>query len=376
MDFIVSAFSHWENALAVVLVLGGLIFFHELGHFSVARILGIGVRTFSLGFGPKLLTLRRGKTDYCLSLVPLGGYVALAGEEDSDTPVPPEGKEVDGVLFPPEELFSERPAWHRLLVIVAGPVANFLLALIIYCALAWVQGQTYLLPVVGDVIADSPAAEAGIQPGDTILSIDGKAITTWNEVPESIGAGQGAPVSIVLTRDGQEQRLVLTPKPGKRANAFGEEEQAWLIGIGASTDADHVGSRPLGPLDSLKAGVQHTWEMIVFTCESFAKLIQRVVPLDNVGGPILIAQIVGKTAEVGFAAVMGIAALISVNLGILNLLPIPVLDGGHIVFLLLEMITRRQVSLRARDYATRVGMGLLLLLMLFATWNDLSRLFS
>ena len=376
MDFIVSAFSHWENALAVVLVLGGLIFFHELGHFSVARMLGIGVRTFSLGFGPKLITLRRGKTDYCLSLVPLGGYVALAGEEDGDTPVPPEGKEVDGVLFPPEELFSERPAWHRLLVVLAGPVANFILALIIYCALAWVQGQTYLLPVIGGVMAGSPAAEAGIQPGDTILSIDGKTITMWNEVPESIGSGQGAPVSIVLMRDGQEQSLVLTPKSGTRPNVFGEEEQAWLIGISAPTDASHVGSRPLGPLASIKAGMDRTWETIVFTCESFAKLIQRVVPLDNVGGPILIAQIVGKTADVGFAAVMSIAALISINLGILNLLPIPVLDGGHSVFLLLEMITRRPVSLTARDYATRVGMGLLLLLMLFATWNDLSRLFS
>lgn len=376
MDFIVSALTHWENALAVVLVLGGLIFFHELGHFGVARLLGMGVRTFSLGFGPKLLTWRRGKTDYCLSLVPLGGYVALAGEEESDEPVPPEGKEIDGVLFSPEELFSERPAWHRLLVILAGPVANFILALIIYCGLAWVQGQTYLLPVIGGVMADSPAAEAGIQPGDTIRFIDGKAITTWNEVPESIGAKQGAPVTIVLSRNGQEETLVLTPKEGSRPNAFGEGQKAWLIGITAPSDAEYVGSMPLGPMEALKTGTLRTWEMIVFTCESFVKLAQRVVPLDNVGGPILIAQIVGKTADVGFLAVLSIAALISVNLGILNLLPIPVLDGGHIVFLLLEMITRRPVSLVTRDYATRIGMGLLLLLMLFATWNDLSRLFS
>ncbi len=376
MDFIVSALSHWENALAVVLVLGGLIFFHELGHFSVARMLGIGVRTFSLGFGPKLFTLRRGKTDYCLSLVPLGGYVALAGEEDGEGPAPAEGKEVDGVLFPPEELFSERPAWHRLLVVLAGPVANFILALIIYCGLAWAQGQTYLLPVIGGVMPDSPAAAAGIRPGDAILSIDGRTVSMWNEVPEAIGAKQGAPVTIVLSRDGQEQTLTLAPESGTRPNAFGEEQPAWLIGISAPTDASHVGSLPLGPMDSLRAGAQRTWDMIVFTCESFVKLAQRVVPLDNVGGPILIAQMVGKTADVGVSAVLVIAALISVNLGILNLLPIPVLDGGHIVFLLLEMATRRPVSLTARDYATRVGMGLLLLLMLFATWNDLSRLFS
>ena len=141
MDFLLNILSHWESALAVLLVLGGLIFFHELGHFAVARLFRIGVRTFSLGFGPKLLKLRRGKTDYCLSLIPLGGYVALAGEEDEAEQPDPKGKEIDGVLFAPEELYSGRPAWHRLLVVLAGPVANFVLALIIYCGIAWAQGQ-------------------------------------------------------------------------------------------------------------------------------------------------------------------------------------------------------------------------------------------
>ena len=161
MDFLLNILSHWESALAVLLVLGGLIFFHELGHFAVARLFRIGVRTFSLGFGPKLLKLRRGKTDYCLSLIPLGGYVALAGEEDEAEQPDPKGKEIDGVLFAPEELYSGRPAWHRLLVVLAGPVANFVLALIIYCGIAWAQGQTYLLPEVGDVTPGTPAATAG-----------------------------------------------------------------------------------------------------------------------------------------------------------------------------------------------------------------------
>ena len=349
MDFLLNILSHWESALAVLLVLGGLIFFHELGHFAVARLFRIGVRTFSLGFGPKLLKLRRGKTDYCLSLIPLGGYVALAGEEDEAEQPDPKGKEIDGVLFAPEELYSGRPAWHRLLVVLAGPVANFVLALIIYCGIAWAQGQTYLLPEVGDVTPGTPAATAGI------------------------GAGNGKPVTIVLSRGGSEVTLSLTPEAKTRANIFGEEKPAWLIGIRASTATGHL---PLGPVEAIGAGFRQTWDMIAFTCESFVKLAQRVVPLDNVGGPILIAQMVGQQAEQGLSAVLLLAALISVNLGILNLLPIPILDGGHIVFFTLEMIMGRPVSATARDWSAKVGMALLLGLMILATWNDLTRLFS
>ena len=304
MDFLLNILSHWESALAVLLVLGGLIFFHELGHFAVARLFRIGVRTFSLGFGPKLLKLRRGKTDYCLSLIPLGGYVALAGEEDEAEQPDPKGKEIDGVLFAPEELYSGRPAWHRLLVVLAGPVANFVL---------------------------------------------------------------------VLSRGGSEVTLSLTPEAKTRANIFGEEKPAWLIGIRASTATGHL---PLGPVEAIGAGFRQTWDMIAFTCESFVKLAQRVVPLDNVGGPILIAQMVGQQAEQGLSAVLLLAALISVNLGILNLLPIPILDGGHIVFFTLEMIMGRPVSATAREWSAKVGMALLLGLMILATWNDLTRLFS
>ena len=373
MDFLLNILSHWESAVAVLVVLGGLIFFHELGHFSIARLLGIGVRTFSLGFGPKLLTVRGGKTDYCLSLVPLGGYVALAGEEDEAEAPDPKGKEIEGVLFTPEELYSGRPAWHRLLVVLAGPVANFLLALILYCGLAWAQGQTYLLPEIGDVSANSPAAAAGIQKGDLVLSIDGKSIQNWNQVAEGIEAGNGAPVTIVLQRNGAETTLQLTPEAKTRTNLFGEELPAWLIGIRA---AGSTGTLPLGPVAAIGAGFTQTWDMIAFTLESFVKLAQRVVPLDNVGGPILIAQMVGQQAEQGLSAVLLLAALISVNLGILNLLPIPVLDGGHIVFFTLEMIMGRPVSATAREMSARVGLTLLLGLMLLATWNDLVRLFS
>ena len=294
-------------------------------------------------------------------------------EEDEAEQPDPKGKEIDGVLFAPEELYSGRPAWHRLLVVLAGPVANFVLALIIYCGIAWAQGQTYLLPEVGDVTPGTPAATAGILPGDRVLSIDGKPIENWNAVAEGIGAGNGKPVTIVLSRGGSEVTLSLTPEAKTRANIFGEEKPAWLIGIRASTATGHL---PLGPVEAIGAGFRQTWDMIAFTCESFVKLAQRVVPLDNVGGPILIAQMVGQQAEQGLSAVLLLAALISVNLGILNLLPIPILDGGHIVFFTLEMIMGRPVSATAREWSAKVGMALLLGLMILATWNDLTRLFS
>lgn len=379
MDFLLNIFSHWDSVLAVLVVLGGLIFFHELGHFAMARVLGMGVRTFSLGFGPKLLTIRRGKTDYCLSLIPLGGYVALAGEEDEEERTPDgsmysaKGKEIDGVMFTANELFSERPAWNRFLVVLAGPVANFALALVLCWVLALAQGETYRLPVVGGVNAGSPAALAGIEPGDTILSIDGVAIDNWDQVMEGVGAGKGNPLNLVLVRDNVEHTLTLTPEAKTRPNLFGEMKPAWLIGI---ADAGKTGSKPLGMVDAIRSGTTKTWDMITFTCESFVKLFQRVVPLDNVGGPILIAQMIGQQAEHGILAVLMLASLISVNLGILNLLPIPVLDGGHIVFLTMEMILRRPVSVTARNMSARVGMALLLCLMLLATWNDLVRLFS
>ena len=206
-----------------------------------------------------------------------------------------------------------------------------------------------------------------------MLSIDGKPIENWNAVAEGIGAGNGNPVTIVLSRGGSDVTLSITPEAKTRANIFGEEIPAWLIGIRASTATGHL---PLGPVEAIGAGFRQTWDMIAFTCESFVKLAQRVVPLDNVGGPILIAQMVGQQAEQGLSAVLLLAALISVNLGILNLLPIPILDGGHIVFFTLEMIMGRPVSATAREWSAKVGMALLLGLMILATWNDLTRLFS
>ncbi|MFT3958451.1 MAG: RIP metalloprotease RseP [Desulfovibrio sp.] len=370
------------TVIAVVVVLGGLIFFHELGHFAVARGLGMGVSTFSLGFGPKILKYRKGKTEYALSLVPLGGYVALVGE--SDPKDIPEG-------FTEKESFALRPAWQRLLVVAAGPAANILLAWLLCWTLALGWGTPVLLPQVGGVVQNGPADKAGIQPGDTIVSINGAAVANWQAMADAITQSNGKTLAVTLSRpdmapqaDEQtradetaqpEQGMIisveLTPERSVRKTIFGEEESAWLIGIrnsGAVRLVQH------GFADAAAAGAAQTADMVSLTWQSFVKLAERVVPLDQVGGPIMIMQMVGKQAHDGLAGLLALAALISINLGILNLLPIPVLDGGQIVFCLWEIIFRRPLNARLQDYAMRAGIALLVALMLLATYNDLWRI--
>lgn len=372
MDFLQTFVSQWNSALAVVVVLGALIFFHELGHFMMARILGIGVKTFSLGFGPKIFTIGKRKTKYSLSLIPLGGYVSLAGEEDENEKIEQSSQTTDE-LFLPTEKFSNRPPWHRLLVVLAGPVANVLLAFFIYWGVSWLQGSTFLLPIIGTVTENSPAEHVGLLPGDIITRVDGMPVSQWDQVAEYIAESQGNEVTITLSRDDKFLEFRLKPEEKSRTNLFGEKKPAWLIGISAQGDIE---TRPLSFLAASVTGLKKTWFSINFTYESLLKLFQKVVPLDSIGGPILIAQLVGQQANAGIIPLLLLTALISINLGVLNLLPIPILDGGHVVFLLLEMIFQRPISPFIKTVSMRIGIVLLLSLMVFATWNDIMRLIS
>lgn len=376
MELLQNLIGHGNSALAVVLVLGGLIFFHELGHFSMARFLGMGVKTFSLGFGPRLLSVRRGKTDYCLSAIPLGGFVSLAGES-KDVPSAEDALDTDMVdddrIFEENELFFARPAWQRMLVIAAGPLANFLLAFLLYWCITISLGLTYLNPIIGKVTEQSPAAFAGLQEKDRIVSINGHPVSEWGDISLFINQQESGPVTVTYLRGNEEQSVRIEPTKGTATTIFGEQKSYRIIGIEYDGTTFH---KKVGILSAFKQAAIQTKEMTLFTAESFTKLFQRVVPLNAVGGPIMIAQVVGKQAERGFFDVVALAALISINLGLLNLLPIPVLDGGHLVFLGLEMIFRRPVPLAVREYGMRVGIIMLLGVMLFATWNDLVRIFS
>lgn len=351
-----------SSFLSVLLVLGGLIFFHELGHYLAARFLGIGVHAFSLGFGPRLFGWRSGQTDYRLSLIPLGGYVSLAGENDEELP---EG-------FTRAEMFSARPAWHRLIVVAAGPIFNLILAWFIYWGLAFSHGQFIVLPEVGKVQTESPAAAAGVQPGDRIVGIDGVSIERWDQVSDAIAASKGRPVELRLARGDTLVDMRITPEHRTRKTIFGDEEDAFLIGIQASGATESI---PQGPVDAAFTGAHQTWTMIAMTGKGVVKLFERVVPLDTVGGPIMIAQMVSREAkDSGLTGVLALAALISINLGLLNLLPIPVLDGGHIIFLGIEMLFGRPVPQKVQEVTMRMGLLLLLGLMFLATYNDIVRI--
>jgi len=349
------------SIVAIVVVLGGLIFFHELGHFAVARLFGMGVKAFSLGFGPKLAGFTSGQTDYKLSLIPLGGYVALAGEQGEE--------ETD---FPDGQLFSNRPAWQRLCVVAAGPFFNFLLAFIIYWFLAMSQGQAIILPVVGGVLPDSPAAAAGFAKDDLITGIDGAPIDSWSQMVETIQSAEGRALAITVDRGGETVLLTVTPKVNSYTNLFGETVTVPMVGINQS------GQVRFEPVEGtgLTAALRHTWNMSAVVVKGFLSIIERLIPVENVGGPIMLAQMVSKSAESGIFELLGMMAIISINLAIINLLPIPVLDGGHILFFALEMAIRRPLSEKWKGRAMRVGLLILLLLMSLAIFNDVRRLLS
>lgn len=350
--------------IAVVLVLGGLIFFHELGHFLVARLLGIGVKAFALGFGPKIVSFQAGMTEYRLCAVPLGGYVMLAGES------PDKDEEPE---IPAKLLFSLRPVWQRMAVVAAGPVFNFLLAWGIYWALFATQGQMGLAPSVGQVLPDSPALRAGLKEGDTVLSVGGKQLVFWEELTEIVQGSEGQTLVMEVKRGKDRLRISVTPELRERKNVFGETVKAPMLGIVA---AKEIVTLDLDAGQSLKVSAKETWRAIVNMVTALVKMIERVVPADSIGGPILIAQLISREASEGMVGLLALAAALSANLGFVNLLPIPVLDGGHLALFSLEAISRKPLSLRARAAAMRVGIAMLAALMLFATYNDLRRLFK
>ncbi|HJD98189.1 RIP metalloprotease RseP [Mailhella massiliensis] len=363
MQSLLHYLSYWDSALAVVLVFGGLIFFHELGHFLAFRAFKVGVITFSIGMGPKMCSFRRGKTEYRLSWLPFGGYVSGVGEYSD---------EVESLGFTQEEAVTSKPAWQRLIIAFAGPFMNLIIAWLIYWGLTMSMGLAVTLPQVGGIVQGSAAMEAGILPGDMITAIDDAPVDRWEQVPDTVGESGGRTLEVEVEREGKTLHFSLMPTRSERTNIFGETETAWLIGVQAS---GAVRYEEKGFLESAVLGLRQTWGMIDLTLTSVKKLVTGSVAADAVGGPILIAQMLGRQAEAGLAPLLMLTALISVNLGLLNLFPIPVLDGGSILFCIVEIIVRRPVPEKVQDWSMRVGASLLIALMVFATFNDVMRWF-
>lgn len=349
------------TVLATILVLGILIFIHELGHFVVAKLCGVTVLRFSLGFGPRLVGTRRGDTEYCISAVPLGGYVKMLGEEP--------GEELTEEQI--ANSFTAQPVWKRTLIVLAGPLSNFILAIVVFALLYTFSGIPEITAEIGSVGPGSPAEIAGIQVGDKVLAINGQPIKHWDELSTTIEESDGRPLVLQIERDAETMTIEVTPKVSEVKNVFGESVTRPLIGISAS------GKYTIKRVNPLLAGyysVVQTWTLSKIFLMTVVKLIQRVIPFQTLGGPILIAQMVGQQAHEGLLNLIYFLALISVNLAVLNLLPIPVLDGGHILFFILEAVLGRPIGVKRMEIAQKVGMLMLLVLMVFVFYNDIMRL--
>jgi regulator of sigma E protease len=351
------------KALSFVVVIGVLIFIHELGHFLVARLFGMGVRTFSLGFGPKLFGFTSGQTEYRISAVPLGGYVQLVAQDSEDD------ETTSG--FAPSTWFIRRPSWQRMLVVAAGPLFNLALAWVLYASMFYTHGRFETPAAIGQVSENSAAERAGLMAGDSVTSIDGQPIQYFRELQARVEASKGSPLSLSLRRGAETLTLTITPDLVGQKNIFGEDIKKPILGIRSTQESINI---PLGPLQAVREGLAQTWEVTSLTGQVFWKLVMGVVPMSSIGGPIMIAELVGKQSEQGLAHLATLTAMISVNLAILNLLPIPVLDGGHILFFALETVFRRPVSEKIRAATTKVGFAMLMALMVMATANDIIRI--
>jgi regulator of sigma E protease len=350
--------------LPFVFVLGILIFFHELGHFLVAKSFGVKVLKFSLGFGPKVVGRRVGETDYLISAFPLGGYVKMLGENTEEEEQPLSAEEE-------KRAFHNQHVLKRIAIVAAGPAFNFLLALLIFCFFYMAYGTQVMIPEIGEVRQNSPADQGGLSKGDVILSIDGMPIEEWSEIKEAVQNNPAGPLSVTVRRgDGQFTTRII-PEEGEVKDLFGQESKAPLIGIVASGDFRQI---HLGPIKSIQEGGRKTWEISKLTVITIVKLFERVVPIQTLGGPILIGQMTGELAQENLSYLIPFMAVISVNLAILNLLPVPILDGGMIFFLLIELIVGKPLSVKKRDWAQRVGLAILMLLMLVVMYNDVLRL--
>ncbi|CBG39716.1 RIP metalloprotease RseP [Helicobacter mustelae] len=344
--------------LFACLILAFLIFFHELGHFLAAKLFGIHVEVFSIGFGKKLLTKTHRGTEYALSLIPLGGYVKLKGQNDLDALHSQGGK----------DSYSDKNPLVRIAVLFAGPFFNLILAFLIYVVVA-MMGIQVIPPVVGKVLKDSPAYEAGILPGDRILSINNQGVNRWNQVYELISQEQK--IQLRILRNNMEYEFFLQTKPIE--DPANSQKKHYRIGIVAKNEIETL----YLPFDgALEYGCTKVWESSFLILSGLQKLLQGAIPMTEISGPVMIVDSIAQFAQKDFVVMLLWVALISVNLGILNLLPIPALDGGQILFNLYELLTRKPLHEQGVKYLTLLGWLILLGLMSLGLYNDIARIFT
>jgi regulator of sigma E protease len=353
-------------------VLTIVVFFHELGHFLVARWNGVKVDVFSIGFGRELWGFndRRG-TRWKLAAVPLGGYVKFHGDADaSSAPDFERARSMD----PGERAvsFMHKRVWQRAAIVAAGPIANFILAIFIFAATFMFVGMPVSDPVVSSVTPGGAAEAAGFQAGDKIISISGVKVRSFTDVPRIVAPNPGRELIFVVERDGSTIEIAVTPRMEERTDRFGNRHDIGFVGLTNDSKAANFRQVKLGPFDAVAEGVSETWFIITRTLGYLRDIVIGVQSADQLGGPLRIAKVSGDVATLGVGALVQLVAVLSVSIGLLNLFPIPVLDGGHLVFYAIEALRGRPLSEKTQDMAFRIGFSLLLALMVFATWNDIT----
>ncbi|SHG11078.1 regulator of sigma E protease [Kaistia soli DSM 19436] len=357
-------------------VLTTVVFFHELGHFLVARWCGVKVKAFSIGFGPELIGFndKRG-TRWKISAIPLGGYVKFLGDEDVAST--PDHAALDSLTEDERrDTFFGKSVWQRAAIVAAGPFANFLLSIVIFATIFTLYGREVTTARVDQVVPGSVAEKAGFMPGDLILSIDGSKIDTFNDLQRIVSTSADLPLAVVIERGGQALTLSATPQRREVTDRFGNVHRIGQLGLSRDASGGNVTVERFSFPQALVMGAQETWFVVDRTFAYIGGLFAGRESTDELGGPIRVAQVSGQVATLGFAALVNLAAVLSVSIGLLNLFPVPMLDGGHLLFYAIEAIRGRPLSPRAQDIGFRIGLAAVVMLMLFTTWNDIVHLTS
>ncbi len=370
MDALLSLFQNAGHLalyylLPFIIVLGIMVFFHELGHFVVAKFFDVKVLKFALGFGPKIVARKYGETEYSIRYIPLGGFVKMLGEN--------EDIEEDEVLTEEDipRAFNNKHPFKRMAIVLAGPFFNVLLAFLLYWGIFYFSGAYVRFAEIGNVLPDSPASRAGLLKGDVIKSIDGISIEDFLEIQEALFGKAGIPVEVCVERGNDLIFLTVIPDEFKQ-EAYGQEISMARIGIESS---GNYAKKEFGPWGAMKHAAIETWTWITRIFDTIVKLLTGTYSINMMGGPIMIGQMTGEFAQAGLVALAGFMAMISVNLGIINLFPIPILDGGLILLLLVELLIGRPLNSKTQEWVQKIGLSLIVLLMAVVFYNDIVRVF-